>query len=278
MSSIRALKRKSMLKQKVNKESFISSSLPNISCSSNNVEVFSLSRSKSESDIRHMTPPKRDLKQHVKSERNLQSLYSNFTTSTPCSTMLSLASPTETVMQSSCFSLISDQNKIKIPIIGYEVMEERSRFTIFKLRIENYEKNNFWLVMRRFTDFTRLHTKLKTLFPNVELFLPKKKWFGNNFSSGFLDTRIAGLQTFINTILGNAEMKKNPVVREFFCLDDPPLYSESMDECRAIFEAQEETIAHMKMQLKAKDEIIGNLSSEVHIQKQQNEYLMSLVK
>lgn len=157
-------------------------------------------------------------------------------------------------------------------------MEERSRFTIFKLRIENYEKNNFWLVLRRFTDFTRLHTKLKSIYPTANIVLPRKKWFGNNFSSGFLDTRIAGLQTFINTILGDAQMRVNPVVREFFCLDDPPLYSESMEECKAIFEAQEETIAHLKMQVKAKDELIGNMSQELHIQQQQNQYLLSLVK
>lgn len=135
-------------------------------------------------------------------------------------------------------------------------------------------------MLRRFTDFTRLHTKLKTLFPShsMNLALPKKKWFGNNFSSGFIDTRIAGLQTFINTILGTPEMRSCAVVREFFCLDDPPTYSESMEECKAIFEAQEETIAHLKMQMKAKDDLISNLSHELHIQKRQNEYLMSLVK
>lgn len=156
-------------------------------------------------------------------------------------------------------------------------MEERSRFTIFKLRIENYEKNNFWLVLRRFTDFTRLHTKLKSIYPTANLVLPRKKWFGN-FSSDFLDNRIAGLQTFINTILSNAQMRTNPVVREFFCLDDPPLYSESTEECKAIFEAQEETIAHLKMQIKAKDELIASLSQELNIQQQQNQYLLSLVK
>jgi hypothetical protein len=110
------------------------------------------------------------------------------------------------------------------------------------------------------------------------LVLPKKKWFGNNFSSGFLDTRVSGLQTFINTILGNPEMRNYPYVREFFCLDDPPFYSESSEECKAIFEAQEETIAHLKMQLKAKDEVIGNLSQELYVQQKQNEYLMKLVK
>lgn len=271
MSSLRALKRKSMLRKK-DKENNISSSWPNISNHFKTKDT-SLRRSQSESDIRHCISAKKDLKHHAKSERNLHILYSNFTTSTPSNT-----SPIENIMQSSTFSMISDQDHIKIPIIGYEVMEERSRFTIFKLRIENYEKNNFWMILRRFTDFTRLHTKLRTIFPNSNLALPKKKWFGNNFSSGFLDTRIAGLQTFINTIMGNESMRKCSVVREFFCLDDPPLYSESMEECKAIFEAQEETIAHMKMQLKAKDELIANLSHELHIQKQQNEYLMSLIK
>jgi len=270
MSSLRALKRKSTLKRK-DKE-IISSSWPNLS----KKEETSLKRSKSESDIHHTNLLKKDLKFNAKSERNLHSLYSNFTTSTPNP----IESPLENsnIMQSSSYCIISDQDQIKIPIIGYEVMEERSRFTIFKLRIENYEKNNFWMVLRRFTDFTRLHTKLKTVFPDVNLTLPKKKWFGNNFSSGFLDTRIIGLQTFINSIMGNTDMRRCPFVREFFCLDDPPLYSESMEDCKAIFEAQEETIAHMKMQLKAKDELIGNLSHELHIQKNQNEYLLSLIK
>lgn len=264
-----------MQKQKSNNKENISTSCPNISSSSGKKEN-SLKRSKSESDIRYVQQPKKDLKQLAKSERNIQSLYSNITSS-PESTFLSQPSPSSNIMQSSTYSLITDHDLIKVPIIGYEVMEERSRFTIFKLRIENYEKNNFWLVLRRFTDFTRLHLKLKSLYPNVNLMLPKKKWFGNNFSTGFLDTRIAGLQTFINTILTNQEMRKSPIVREFFCLDDPPLYSESMEECKAIFEAQEETIAHLKMQLKAKDEMMVNLAQELHIQKKQNEYLMSLV-
>jgi hypothetical protein len=34
------------------------------------------------------------------------------------------------LMQSSTFSVITDSEQIKVPIIGYEVMEERSRFTV----------------------------------------------------------------------------------------------------------------------------------------------------
>lgn len=237
-----------------------------------NLTNIRLKKIKSESDLTSVLLDK-DIKviktvKPSKSERNLNSVYNYMTSSTPCNTSRNSNSNT---MEISTYSMIADNDIIKIPIVGYEVMEERSRFTIFKLRIENYEKNSFWLVLRRFTDFTRLHTKLKQLFPNINLVLPKKKWFGNNFSSGFLDTRIAGLQTFINTILGNPEMRKCPVVREFFCLDEPPLFSESMEDCKAIFEAQEETIAYLKMQLKAKDEIITNLTHK-------NDYLTSLVK
>ncbi|CRL08536.1 CLUMA_CG021274, isoform A [Clunio marinus] len=255
MTSVRAIKRKSLQRQNINKDDTLFSSWPCIAVK----KSFSLKRSKSESDLRDVIPSKSDLKRLAKSERNIKTLYSNFTTSTPYSNLLTPPSPVspsqENVMDISCnFSVISDGDKIKIPIVGYEVMEERSRFTIFKLRIENYEKNNFWLVLRRFTDFTRLHTKLKSMFPDVNLVLPKKKWFGNNFSSGFLDTRITGLQTFINDILGNSKLRNCAVVREFFCLDDPPMYSESMEECKAIFEAQEEMIANLKLQLKAKDE------------------------
>lgn len=266
MSSIRVLKRKSVQRQnnffnidrKLLRRSFSSGDL-------NESPTANLRRTKSDSNFtrKDCKASSINIVQPAKSERNIDSIY-NYVTS--------LGTTHSNLMDESSYSVIHDNNNesIKIPIIGYEVMEERSRFTIFKLRIENYEKNSFWLVLRRFTDFARLHVKLKQLYPNVNLVLPKKKWFGNNFSAGFLDTRVAGLQTFINTVLSNADMRKCPVVREFFCLDEPPLFSESMEDCKAIFEAQEETIAYLKIQLKAKDEIITNLTNK-------NEYLTSLV-
>lgn len=131
MSSIRALKRKSLQKHKSkqNKET-ISGSWPCIS----EKRSCRLIRSKSESDISSTKPSKKDLnlKLHAKSERNLQTLYSNFTTSTPqCTYMSTASSPLSNIMQnSSAFSVINDSDQIKIPIIGYEVMEERSRFTV----------------------------------------------------------------------------------------------------------------------------------------------------
>lgn len=121
---------------------------------------------------------------------------------------------------------------LRVPIIGYEVMEERARFTVYKLRVENPETNDCWLVMRRYTDFVRLNGKLKQAFPNINLILPRKKLFGDNFNAVFLDNRVQGLQIFVNSVMAKEELRKCKLVREFFCLDEPPSYSESMEECR----------------------------------------------
>ncbi|XP_062535697.1 uncharacterized protein LOC134204906 [Armigeres subalbatus] len=178
------------------------------------------------------------------------------------------------------FAEISSNNNVavRIPIIGYEVMEERARFTIFKLRIENSISHTCWLVLRRYTDFVRLNNKLRTYFPHCTLILPRKKWFGDNFSSGFIDNRIQGLQTFINTIMGDDAMRTCPVVREFFCLDEPPSYSESMEESRIIFEVQEETISHLKQQLQTKDELISALQAKLASEMTRNKVLSNVVR
>lgn len=121
---------------------------------------------------------------------------------------------------------------LRVPIIGYEVMEERARFTVYKLRVENPDTRDCWLVMRRYTDFVRLNGKLKQAFPHINLMLPRKKLFGDNFNAVFLDNRVQGLQMFVNSIMIKEQLRKDKLVREFFCLDEPPTCSESMEECR----------------------------------------------
>lgn len=150
---------------------------------------------------------------------------------------------------------------------------------MYKLRIENPFTNDCWLVLRRYTDFQRLNNKLKTTFPHLPpLQLPRKKLFGDNFSSLFLSNRVQGLQLFINTIMANETYRNSQAVRDFFCLDEPPTYSESIEECRAIFEAQEETINHLKMQLRAKDEIILSMQQQLNNEIEKNRALSTAIK
>ncbi|XP_016994586.2 uncharacterized protein Snx16 [Drosophila takahashii] len=167
---------------------------------------------------------------------------------------------------------------LRVPIIGYEVMEERARFTVYKLRVENPETNDCWLVMRRYTDFVRLNGKLKQSFPNLSLLLPRKKLFGDNFNAVFLDNRVQGLQIFVNSVMAKEELRKCKLVREFFCLDEPPSYSESMEECRAIFEAQEETIVHLKLQVKNKNDLILSLQQKLRDEMNEKEQLRETMK
>lgn len=133
--------------------------------------------------------------------------------------------------------------------------------------------------MRRYTDFVRLNNKLKSQFPHLPpLILPRKKLFGDNFSSIFLTNRVQGLQSFINTVLEKRTLRNSQPVRDFFCLDEPPAYPENTEECRAIFEAQEDTINQLKLQLRAKDEAISTLQQQLHGEIEKNYALSTAIK
>ncbi|XP_017881534.1 sorting nexin-16 [Ceratina calcarata] len=146
---------------------------------------------------------------------------------------------------------------LRIPIVGYEVMEERARFTVYKLRVE-LKNGDCWFVFRRYTDFVRLLSQLRRQkVPVVHLSLPRKKWLGDNFAPSFLEERIRGLQAFVNGILSSPVLVGTACVREFFCLDEPPALSDTAEESRAIFEALEDTIYHLRQQLRERDSALA---------------------
>lgn len=74
--------------------------------------------------------------------------------------------------------------------------------------------------------------QLKCEFPKKILTLPRKRWFGNNFSLPFIEERIRGLQSFIDNVTYDTELLESRTIREFFCLDEPPSYSEIGEESR----------------------------------------------
>ncbi|XP_071563954.1 sorting nexin-16 isoform X2 [Temnothorax nylanderi] len=132
-------------------------------------------------------------------------------------------------------------------------------FTVYKLRVE-LKNGDCWFVFRRYTDFVRLLAQLKRQkVPIAHLALPRKKWLGDNFAPSFLEERICGLQTFVNGILSSPLLIGVSCVREFFCLDEPPVLSDTAEESRAIFEALEDTIYNLRQQLRERD---AALSSE----------------
>lgn len=169
-----------------------------------------------------------------------------------------------------------DMNPIQIPIVGYEIMEERARFTVYKLRIENKITGDCWYVFRRYTDFVRMCNRFRNKFPDVVKYLPRKRWLKNNFDPLFLEDRINGLQTLVNAILRVPELISTQEIQDFFCLNEPPINSDSNEESRAMFEALEDTITDLKLQLREKDAQMDALQEKVHSLLNENENLKVL--
>lgn len=150
---------------------------------------------------------------------------------------------------------------VQIPIIGYEVMEERARFTIYKLRIDDPRTGLSWMVFRRYTDFVRLYQKLKIEYRNLTLPLPEKRLFRNNFDPVFLDERARGLQIFVNAVV--KRLSSDRCVREFFCLDEPPPVGDSEPEAQALFGALEDTVGALKNQIRQQDDALKYMRQKV---------------
>jgi len=161
-------------------------------------------------------------------------------------------------------------NHYEVPIAGYEIMEARARFTIFKLNVQCKNLGQTWPVFRRYSDFSRLHKKLRKMFPDIHLLLPAKRWFGDNFDSAFLETRMSGLQSFVNQILDCKELRQSSPVRKFFCFDDPPSEGEEFEASRERAESLEGLVEHLHQLLKEKDQEVKLLKLEIDLLKAGN--------
>lgn len=167
------------------------------------------------------------------------------------------------------------EQEYRVPILGYEVMEERARFTVFKLQIQHQSTSDHWHVYRRYTDFIRLNRKLRIMFPGLRFSLPPKRWFGDNFDSSFLEDRVLGLQVYVNNLMLHKNIYQSAAVREFFCLDEPPGANDSLEESKARCESLEEAVYTLRHDLREKNNEVDLLKAELALVKAQ---LSTLVK
>ncbi|XP_075069826.1 sorting nexin-16 isoform X2 [Mixophyes fleayi] len=155
-------------------------------------------------------------------------------------------------------------------ILGYEVMEERAKFTVYKILVRRSPEES-WVVFRRYTDFSRLNDKLKEMFPGFRLALPPKRWFKDNYEYDFLEERQLGLQAFLQNLVAHKDIANCASVRLFLCLDDPPGPFDSLEESRAFCETLEETNYRLQRDLAEKQKELETLKKllnekELHIQ------------
>ncbi|XP_062935717.1 sorting nexin-16 isoform X2 [Cynocephalus volans] len=143
-------------------------------------------------------------------------------------------------------------------ILGYEVMEERAKFTVYKILVKKTPEES-WVVFRRYTDFSRLNDKLKEMFSGFRLALPPKRWFKDNYDADFLEDRQLGLQAFLQNLIAHKDIANCLAVREFLCLDDPPGPFDSLEESRAFCETLEETNYNLQKELLEKQKEVESL-------------------
>ncbi|TKS88024.1 Sorting nexin-16 [Collichthys lucidus] len=189
------------------------------------------------------------------------------------------------VEYSSCPRSISDpvgsqqgeERPITPTVLGYEVMEERAKFTVFKVLVRKTPDES-WVVFRRYTDFSRLNDKLKDMFPGFRLSLPPKRWFKDNYDSDFLEDRQLGLQAFMQNLVAHKDIANCLAVREFLCLDDPPGPFDSLEESRAFCETLEESNYRLQRELLEKQKEIGALKRRLEEREQAIRLLEKQIK
>ncbi|XP_056155436.1 sorting nexin-16 isoform X2 [Lampris incognitus] len=160
-----------------------------------------------------------------------------------------------------------EERPITPTVLGYEVMEERAKFTVYKVLVRGTQDES-WVVFRRYTDFSRLNDKLKEMFPGFRLALPPKRWFKDNYDTDFLEERQLGLQAFLQNLVAHKDIANCLAVREFLCLDDPPGPFDSLEESRAFCETLEESNYRLQRELLEKQKEITSLRRKLEEREQ----------
>uniref|UniRef100_A0A6J0VB33 Serine/threonine-protein kinase Sgk3 isoform X3 n=1 Tax=Pogona vitticeps TaxID=103695 RepID=A0A6J0VB33_9SAUR len=112
----------------------------------------------------------------------------------------------------------SDEHRVK-----------KKRFTVYKVLVS--VGTNEWFVFRRYAEFDKLYNTLRKQFPTMNLRIPAKRIFGDNFDPDFIKQRRAGLNEFIQNLVRHPELCNHPDVRSFLQMDNPKhQYDPSEDE------------------------------------------------
>uniref|UniRef100_A0AAR2IWU2 Serine/threonine-protein kinase Sgk1 n=1 Tax=Pygocentrus nattereri TaxID=42514 RepID=A0AAR2IWU2_PYGNA len=87
---------------------------------------------------------------------------------------------------------------VSIPCYN-EQRDKKKRYTVYKVMVS--VGRHEWFVFRRYTEFDKLYNTLKKQYPALNLKIPAKRIFGDNFDPEFIKQRRTGLHEFIQKIL-----------------------------------------------------------------------------
>lgn len=98
-----------------------------------------------------------------------------------------------------------------------EQRDKKKRYTVYKVIVSVQQQE--WFVFRRYAEFDKLYNTLRKLFPSMNLKIPAKRIFGDNFDPEFIKQRRAGLHEFIKRIVSHPQLCNHPDVRTFLLMD-----------------------------------------------------------
>ncbi|RXM98306.1 Serine/threonine-protein kinase Sgk3 [Acipenser ruthenus] len=109
-----------------------------------------------------------------------------------------------------------------------EQRDKKKRYTVYKVMVS--VGRHEWFVFRRYAEFDKLYNALKKQFPNINLKLPAKRIFGDNFDPEFIKQRRSGLNEFIQNLVTHPQLSNHPDVRAFLLMDKPNNLSDPSED------------------------------------------------
>uniref|UniRef100_A0A3B3VD95 PX domain-containing protein n=1 Tax=Poecilia latipinna TaxID=48699 RepID=A0A3B3VD95_9TELE len=155
-----------------------------------------------------------------------------------------------------------EEKPISATLLGYEILKEREKFTVYKILIKRPEGGS-WLIFRRYADFCMLSDQLRELFPGFHQALPPKRRFKDNYDGSFLEKRRLGLQTFLENLMLHKHISTSEPVTYFLSVDDPSSPFYSTEESRAFCETLEQKNHRLLRELLEKQREVDSLTKSL---------------
>uniref|UniRef100_A0A8C1FCD8 Serum/glucocorticoid regulated kinase family member 3 n=2 Tax=Cyprinus carpio TaxID=7962 RepID=A0A8C1FCD8_CYPCA len=109
-----------------------------------------------------------------------------------------------------------------------EQRDKKKRYTVYKVIVS--VGRHEWFVFRRYAEFDKLYNTLKKQFPTLNLKIPAKRIFGDNFDPEFIKHRRAGLHEFIQKIVSHPQLCNHPDVKDFLQMDKSKNFSDASED------------------------------------------------
>uniref|UniRef100_A0A8C8EKJ8 Serine/threonine-protein kinase Sgk1 n=1 Tax=Oncorhynchus tshawytscha TaxID=74940 RepID=A0A8C8EKJ8_ONCTS len=101
---------------------------------------------------------------------------------------------------------------VSIPCYN-EQRDKKKRYTVYKVMV-NVGRHE-WFVFRRYAEFDKLYNTLRKQFPSLNLKIPAKRIFGDNFDPEFIKQRRTGLHEFIQRLVSHPQLNISIVIMCF---------------------------------------------------------------